>query len=678
VSNPDASSETAGRHSLADFARSHRSEILERWLAAVRECTPAIRLSEEDVLDHFPRIFDRLADSMEAIAAGRWGAISGVGADDHAIARLSEGFKLQDVVTEFFLLRHVLLEYVLAHRGPVPARPEEAQTLCWAIDAAIRDSVDAYTSARQRLLRALDRLSTAALESRSLGDLLPRLLHVVVDTTAEVDMAAFFLLEEDRLRLRAAVGGEERLGADFSLAVGEGFTGRVAAERRPVFLRSAATDPLIRSPVIRQLGTRALYGLPVIADRELLGVLHMGSITVSDFSERDKAFLRTIADRAGAAILQQKLRDEAERAGKTRDEALAVLDSIYAAAPIGVAFLDRGLRFVRVNEALAKLSGVPPEAHLGKRLSELPPSLNDVEEIEAGLRHSLQTGETRIDVEISGETPSDPGQPRHWKATWYPVRVRGEVAGVGVIAREVTREREEEQYQRFLMGIVGHDLRGPLSAIALSTDVLLKDEDLTERQAKLALRIHASAARLEGIAHDLLDLTRSRAGQRIPIDRRSADLSEIAREVIGEAEAANPGRRFVLEKAGDTAGDWDPARLAQALSNLVRNAAAYSPAGTPVVVRCIEERDGVSVEVENQGVPIDAELLAHIFEPFRRGRRPDARNRTGLGLGLFIAREIAHAHEGSISAASDERRTAFRISLPRRASEPAWGAPSFP
>lgn len=677
MSNPDASSEPAGRHSLADFVRSHRSEILERWLAAVHECTPAFRLSEQGVLDHFPLILDHLADSMEAIAAGRWSAVSGEGTHDHAIARLSEGFELRDVVTEFFLLRHVLLEYVLAHRGPVPGRTEEAQTLCWAIDAAIRDSVDAYTSARQRLLQALDRLSTAALESRSLGNLLPRLLHVIVDTTAEVDMAAFFLLEEDRLRLRAAVGGEERLGADFSLAVSEGFTGLVAAERRPVFLRSAATDPLIRSPVIRQLGTRALYGLPVMADGELLGVLHMGSITVPDFSERDKAFLRAIADRAGAAILQQKLRDEAERAGKSRDEALAVLDSIYGAAPVGVAFLNRGLRFVRVNEALAKLSGAPPEAHLGKRLSELLPSLNDVEEIEDGLRRSLQTGESRIDVEISGETPSGSG-PRHWKAIWYPVRVRGEIAGVGVIAREVTREKEEEQYQRFLMGIVGHDLRGPLSAIALSTDLLLKDEDLTERQAKLALRIHASAARLESIAHDLLDLTRSRAGQGIPIERRSADLSDIAREVIGEAEAANPGRHFALEKAGNTAGDWDPGRLAQALSNLVRNAATYSPAGTPVVVRCTEERDGVSVEVENQGSPIDAELLDHIFEPFRRSRRPDARNRTGLGLGLFIAREIARAHQGSISAASDERRTAFRISLPRRASEPAFSAPSPP
>lgn len=665
MGSSDASLEGSGQ-SLADFVRAHRSEILERWFAAVRDCTPAFRLSEQQIADHCPLIFERLADSVEAIEAGRWSAITGEGAHDHAADRLSEGFDLREVVTEFFLLRHVLLECFFAHRALAGNRPAELQTLSWAVDAAIRESVDAYTFARQRLLEALDRLSTAALESRSLEDLLPKLLHVIADTTAEVDMAAFFLLEEGRLWLRAAVGGEEALGLSFNLAVGEGFTGRVAVERRPVLLRSASTDPLIVSPVLRRLGVRALYGLPLIAEGELLGVLHMGSLSVSDFSERDKAFLRAIADRAGAAVLQHKLRDEADRAGESRDEALALLNSVYATAPIGLAFLDRDLRFVRVNEELARFNGAPPEAHRGKRPSEMIPGADRVEALEAEMRHSLAAGESRRDVEVSGKTPADPERLRHWKESWYPVRVRGEPAGLGVVAREVTREKEEEQFQRNLAGIVSHDLRAPLSAISLSTEVLLKDEDLTERQAKLALRIHASAARVEAIARDLLDLTRSRAGQGIPLDRRFTDVSEVARQVIGEAEAAEPGRTFQLERSGDTGGEWDPARLAQALSNLVRNAAAYSPAGTPVVVRCAEEEGGARVEVENQGPPIRPEVLAHIFEPFRRGAGAKERHRTGLGLGLFIANGIARAHGGSISADSDERRTVFRIHLPRR------------
>ncbi len=256
------------------------------------------------------------------------------------------------------------------------------------------------------------------------------------------------------------------------------------------------------------------------------------------------------------------------------------------------------------------------------------------------------------------------------------MRVRGALEGLGVIAREVTREKEEEEFQRHLVAVVSHDMRAPLSAISLSAEVLLKDEDLTEGQARVARRIRGSTARLGAVARDLLDLTRSRTGQGVRLERRRVDLSEITGQVLGESEASDPGRRFTLERSGDTRGDWDPARVAQALSNLVQNALAYSPAGTPIVLRCAEEPGGARVEVENQGARIPKELLAHLFEPFRRGVGADQGNRAGVGLGLFIVREIARAHGGSIAADSDERRTIFRLRLPRPPSEASEASPS--
>ena len=135
---------------------------------------------------------------------------------------------------------------------------------------------------------------------------------------------------------------------------------------------------------------------------------------------------------------------------RPRDETLALLDSIYDTAPVGLAFLDRDLRFVRINNALAEINGLPAAAHVGKRPSELYPELPlspSIRDVEKGLRRVLETGEPILDVELSGETAASPGTHRFWLNSWYPVRVGGEIVGIGVVVREITERKRAEAEQ---------------------------------------------------------------------------------------------------------------------------------------------------------------------------------------------------------------------------------------
>jgi signal transduction histidine kinase len=147
----------------------------------------------------------------------------------------------------------------------------------------------------------------------------------------------------------------------------------------------------------------------------------------------------------------------------------------------------------------------------------------------------------------------------------------------------------------------------------------------------------------------------------------STDI-DVIRGLLDELEVAHPTREIAFDQQAAGRGSWDPDRLAQLVSNLVSNALHYSPEGTPVRVTLREEGDRVRLAVHNAGSPIPPELLPHIFDPFRRGaQEAEAQSAApGLGLGLFIAREIAKAHGGTIEVTSDATSgTTFLVSLPR-------------
>jgi signal transduction histidine kinase len=239
-------------------------------------------------------------------------------------------------------------------------------------------------------------------------------------------------------------------------------------------------------------------------------------------------------------------------------------------------------------------------------------------------------------------------------------------------ALEAIRRAEADVESRrkavdYILGIVGHDLRNPLGAIHMSAALLQKKGALSGWQARTVERMRSSAGRMGRIIADLLSYTRTRLGNGLPIQRRAARLDEIVRRVVDELSAANADRQISVTASGDLAGEWDPDRLEQVASNLVSNAVDHGDPDTPVVVELEGGEDEVVLRVRNQGPPVPPEVLAHLFEPFSRGPDEKSRKASGLGLGLYIAREIVRGHGGEIAARSADE-TVVTVRLPRGAA----------
>lgn len=230
---------------------------------------------------------------------------------------------------------------------------------------------------------------------------------------------------------------------------------------------------------------------------------------------------------------------------------------------------------------------------------------------------------------------------------------------IGMMTDVNDRVLVEEARERFI-GILGHDLRTPLSAV-LTGAALLEQTQGPETVARAAAAIGRSALRMERMIEDLLDFARGRLGGGIAIRREPIDLGRLLMEEAEEMRHAYPGREIRCDASGDLAGSWDPSRVEQMLSNLVGNAIQHG-AG-PVSVAALGEGDAVILRIHNQGGPIPDSVMKSLFEPFHGRARQDS---DGLGLGLYIVSEIVRAHGGSLSVSSTEDEgTTFVVRLPR-------------
>jgi PAS domain S-box-containing protein len=234
------------------------------------------------------------------------------------------------------------------------------------------------------------------------------------------------------------------------------------------------------------------------------------------------------------------------------------------------------------------------------------------------------------------------------------------------LERALAEQKKIEELREQLIAIVGHDLRTPLTSVVAGAEIMLKRGMLSEADARVTALLARSADRMTKIISQLLDFTRARLAGGMSVERRPADLAEICAQVVTEVQMANPDRALIFQADDDTRGLWDRGRLAQVASNLIANAIQHGGPGSPIDVRVRDCGQAVSLAVHNQGPPVPAELLPSIFDPFRRGRGHPTSKAEGLGLGLFIVREMVRAHHGEVAARSTEAEgTTFTIRLPR-------------
>jgi signal transduction histidine kinase len=237
--------------------------------------------------------------------------------------------------------------------------------------------------------------------------------------------------------------------------------------------------------------------------------------------------------------------------------------------------------------------------------------------------------------------------------------------------RETLRERQAEldAVEQRLLELLGNELREPLSPIVVAASLLLRRGTLGEADTRAAARIARSAERMGRMIGQVLDFTRTRLGAGLVLLRSRVDLDAMAQDAVAEAELAHPDRLVRYARRGEALGRWDRERLRELLTQLLDNALRHGDPKRPVDVQVRDEGEQVVLEVRNQGAPIPAEALPALFDPFRQER-----------LGLYIAREIALAHGGSLDVRSTAREgTSFQVRLPRgHADERAPESPPPP
>ncbi|MEJ7930725.1 HAMP domain-containing sensor histidine kinase [Ramlibacter sp. AN1015] len=228
--------------------------------------------------------------------------------------------------------------------------------------------------------------------------------------------------------------------------------------------------------------------------------------------------------------------------------------------------------------------------------------------------------------------------------------------------------KKVDDSRNLLLGVLGHDLRTPLGVVHTSAHYLLRADTLTGAQTKAVARVLTAAERMRGLVNDILDFTQTAFGVSLPITPGAADVGDITANIVTEVAALHPEARIELTCEGDLSGRWDAARVGQMLANLVANAVQHGASGEPVIVSVEGDGNAVCVQVKNAGTPIPDDARENMFSPLRQKPTTEGERRTGssgLGLGLYITKQIAVAHGGSVAFASGDEGTTFSVRLPR-------------
>jgi two-component system sensor histidine kinase/response regulator len=232
------------------------------------------------------------------------------------------------------------------------------------------------------------------------------------------------------------------------------------------------------------------------------------------------------------------------------------------------------------------------------------------------------------------------------------------------LAQELQDRTETLRLNEMFSALLAHDLRNPLSAILASAQ-LLERRTCDSQAQEAAARILSSGKHMGRLIEDMLDLARARLAGGIVVKPEPADIRVLVERVVREHQAAAPQRAIETDYTGEFSGRWDAERIAQVASNLIGNALKHGDADAPIEVRLDGTDDDAVVLLVINGGTIPAELVDHLFDPFRGGQRPAGRSE-GLGLGLYIVFQIVKAHSGSVEVTTGrDNRTMFRVVVPR-------------
>lgn len=361
-------------------------------------------------------------------------------------------------------------------------------------------------------------------------------------------------------------------------------------------------------------------------------------------------------------------------------------DDFFESSLCGFVITDREGKIARINRRAAEWLNTVPEKLSGKRFSDLLavggkiyfethlwPLLRMQGYFDEVALELADSGNGKMPVYINGDERKDENdRPLFIRFTVFRASDRRLYEENLQTAKQLAEANLEMEQQNALIreqfiAVLGHDLRNPLGGV-MSAAQLVARSKLGEREEKLVKLIQTGSKRMYDMINDIMDLARGRLGGGFPVSPVETDLEQLLNQVSDELKVVWPEKIINLDFNINQPVTCDPGRMSQLVSNLLANAIIHGSPDDPVLIQATVTESIWEISVTNQGQPVPKEALPYLFHPFRREGKQSSQN--GLGLGLYIASEIAKAHNGTLTVTSDEKETCFTFRAHLQATMP--------
>lgn len=376
------------------------------------------------------------------------------------------------------------------------------------------------------------------------------------------------------------------------------------------------------------------------------------------------------------------LKSQRRSAPLSDDPPVEDLEDLYETAPCGYLSMSPDGKIVRLNRTLAEWLGTDARALLGRSVHDIlgfggrialethiAPLLRMQGHVhEIALEILTATGD-KIPAIANAVEKRDSDGTHHFtrliffKAVDRRTYERSLLEAQLKAEAESKAQREAAVVREQFIAVLGHDLRNPLAAIAAGGQMLRRSEQLSARGQAVLSEMEKSLARASGLVDDTLDLARGSLGGGLVLDRNSqAPLSPVLEQILAEIRAIAPEHSIDASIAIEEPVYCDRPRIAQLSANLLSNAVTHGTSEQPLRFEAKTDNGELVLSVANSGEAIPREALERLFQPFFRAEARPSQN--GLGLGLFIASEIAKAHDGTLEVSSTSEETQFTLRMP--------------
>jgi PAS domain S-box-containing protein len=453
-----------------------------------------------------------------------------------------------------------------------------------------------------------------------------------------------------------------------SYAHGQGMPGRIWSYMSPIYIPNLAGDPDFgRQELAAAAGLRSAIGFPIIGGTGLIGVINCFSREPIEFDHPLMEMMRAIGSEVGQFAQRKETEDALLRSERN-------LSDFFENAAIGLHWMGPDGIIQRANRAELEMLGYSAEEYVGRHISEFHVDQGKIKDI----LDRLLSGENLVNYESRMRCKD--GSIRHVRISANVLRENDQFIHTRCFTRDITERKrvetalkESDRRKDEFLATLAHELRNPLAPIKNAVQLFhLKEPHLPELRWGRDV-IDRQVTQLSRLVDDLLDVSRISRGK-IDLRRERVQLGEIIRDALETTRPLIDSRQHTLTISlppGSIPLLADRIRLAQAISNLLSNAAKYTPERGQIDLSVRREIDHAVLRVSDNGLGMRPEVLQHIFEMFAQGEDSLERTQGGLGVGLALVRRFVEMHGGSVRAFSEgpQKGSAFELRLPMEVTE---------